>query len=117
VRVDQHSRELMVRGERIVNSLEVTYARKVSGFPYNAPAAPEPPGYDSAKADIPTPVIPGLEFTRPGSGWETVDLFGVARAPMPYNIFRARLAEEKRTGEAVRTSRQTAAAPNLHGQG
>jgi len=99
VRVDRHSRELMVRGERIVNCLEDTYARKVSGVPYDAPAAPEPLDFDSAKERIPTPVIPGLEFTRPGSGWEVVDLFGVARAPVPYNIFRARLAEEKRTGE------------------
>ncbi|HMD98190.1 MAG TPA: radical SAM protein [Terriglobia bacterium] len=106
VRVDRHSRELMVRGERIVNCLEDTYARRVSGIASNAPASPEPLGFDSANADIPTPVIPGLEFTRPGSGWEVVDLFGVARAPMPYNVFRARLAEEKRTGEeAVCASR------------
>jgi hypothetical protein len=117
LRVDQHSRELMVRGERIVNCLEDTYARKISGIPYNALAAHEPLGFDSAKADIPTPVIPGLEFTRPGSGWETVDLFGVARAPMPYNIFRARLAEDRRTSEVVCASRQTVAVPNPHGQG
>ena len=58
VRVDQHSRELMVRGERIVNCLEDTYARKISGLPYNAPAAPEPLGFDSAKEPIPTPVNP-----------------------------------------------------------
>jgi radical SAM superfamily enzyme YgiQ (UPF0313 family) len=117
LRVDQHSRELMVRGERIVNCLEDTYARKISGVPYTALAAPQPFGFDSAKADIPTLVIPGLEFTRPGSGWETVDLFGVARAPMPYNIFRARLAEEKQTGEVACASRQAVAVPNLHGQG
>ena len=90
---------VIVHGEHIVNCLEDTYARKVSGIPYNTPAAPEPLGFDSANEQIPTPVIPGLEFTRPGSGWEAVDIFGVARAPMPYNIFRARLAEEKRTGE------------------
>jgi radical SAM superfamily enzyme YgiQ (UPF0313 family) len=117
VRVDRHSRELIVRGERIVNCLEDTYARKLSGIPYNALAAPEAVGFDSAKADIPTPVIPGLEFTRPGSGWETVDLFGVAQAPVPYNIFRARLAEEKRTSEAVCASQQTVAVPNPRGHG
>jgi hypothetical protein len=117
MRVDRHGRELMVRGERIVNCLEDTHAGRVSGIPYNALAATEPLGFDSAKADIPTPVIPGLEFTRPGSGWETVDLFGVARAPVPYNTFRARLAEEKRTGEAVCASQQTVAVPNPSGQG
>lgn len=99
VRIDRHSRELMVRGERILNWLEDTYARKVSGIPQYAPAPPEPLGSDSAKEPIPTPIIPGLEFTRPGSGWEGVDIFGVARAPVPYNIFRARLAEGTRTGE------------------
>ena len=97
-RVDRHSRELIVRGERIVNWLEDTYARKDSKVPYASLVAPEPLGFDSAKENIPTPVIPGLEFTRPGSGWETVDIFGVARAPVPYNLFRARLVEEKRTG-------------------
>jgi hypothetical protein len=106
VRVDRHSRELMIRGERIVNCLEDTYARKGSAIPYNAPAAPEPLGFDSANEQISTPVIPGLEFTRPGSGWEAVDLFGVARAPMPYNTFRARLAEDKRTGEEAVRARQ-----------
>ena len=116
VRVDRHSRELIVRGERIVNWLEDTYARKDSSVPYASLAAPEPLGFDSARENIPTPVIPGLEFTRPGSGWETVDIFGVARAPVPYNIFRARLAEEKRTGETVCASRQTLAVPTLRGQ-
>ena len=98
LRIDRHSRELMVRGERIVNCLEDTYAGRVSGVPYNALAGPEPLGFDSAKEHIPMHVMAGLEFTGPGSGWETVDLFGVARAPVPYNLFRARLAEEKRTG-------------------
>lgn len=117
VRVDRHSRELIVRGERIVNWLEDTCAREDSRVPYASLAAPEPLGFDSEKKSIPTPVIPGLEFTRPGSGWETVDIFGVARAPIPYNIFRARLAEEKRTGEAVCASLQTVAVPTLHGHG
>jgi len=99
VRVDRHSRELMVRGERILTWLEGTYAQKGSDLPYYAPAPPDTVGFDSAQEQIPTAVIPGLEFTRPGSGWEAVDLFGVARAPVPYNIFRARLAEETRTGQ------------------
>ena len=98
-RIDQHSQELMARGERIVNCLEETYVRKVSGVPCNAAAAPELLSSGPADTPNPTPVIPGLEFTRPGSGWEAVDLFGVARAPMPYNVFRARLAEDKRTSE------------------
>jgi radical SAM superfamily enzyme YgiQ (UPF0313 family) len=116
-RIDRQGRELMVRGERIVNCLEDTYAGRVSGVPYNALAGPEPLGLDSAKEHIPTHVMPGLEFTGPGSGWETVDLFGVARAPVPYNLFRARLAEEKRTGQAVCASQQTAAVPNSCRQG
>jgi anaerobic magnesium-protoporphyrin IX monomethyl ester cyclase len=99
VRIDRHSRELIVRGERILNWLEDTYARKASGVPYYAPAPHDPLGFDSADEHSPSPVIPGLEFTRPGSGWEGVDVFGVARAPVPYNIFRARLAEETRTGQ------------------
>jgi len=98
-RIDQHSQELMARGERIVNCLEETYIRKVSGIPCNVAAAPELLSSGPADTPNPTPVIPGLEFTRPGSGWEAVDLFGVARAPMPYNVFRARLAEDKRTSE------------------
>jgi radical SAM superfamily enzyme YgiQ (UPF0313 family) len=98
-RIDQHSQELMARGERIVNCLEETYVRKVSGVPSNAAAGPELLSSGPADTPNPTPVIPGLEFTRPGSGWEAVDLFGVARAPMPYNVFRARLAEDQRTSE------------------
>lgn len=102
VRVDRHSRELMVRGERILNCLDDTYARNTSAIPYSAPAPLEPLSFDSASEHTPTPVIPGLEFTRPGSGWEGVDIFGVAQAPVPYSIFRARLAEETRAGkEAV----------------
>jgi radical SAM superfamily enzyme YgiQ (UPF0313 family) len=110
-RVDQHGRELMVRGQRIVNWMEGTYARQDSGAAGAAPTASDSLGSESAKAEVPMPVIPGLEFTRPGSGWETVDIFGVARAPMPYNTFRARLAEEKRTGVTICASPQTVAVP------
>ncbi len=100
-RVDRQSRDLLVRGERILNWLEDTYARKASGIPGPALAPPELLSSGTGEQRVPVPVIPGLEFTRPGSGWEAVDLFGVARAPVPYHVFRARLAEENRTGEAV----------------
>jgi radical SAM superfamily enzyme YgiQ (UPF0313 family) len=117
VRVDRQSRDLIVRGERIVNCLEDTYARRDSRVPYQALTASESLVFDSVKEQVPTPVIPGLEFTRPGSGWETVDLFGVARAPMPYHVFRARLAEEKRSGEVVCASQPTAAIPSSQARG
>ncbi len=100
-RVDLHSRELLVRGERILNWLEDTYARKASGLAGPAPVPPDVGASLAARERPPVPCIPGLEFTQPGRGWETVDLFGVARAPVPYNVFRARLAEENRTGEEV----------------
>jgi hypothetical protein len=99
MRIDRHSRELIVRGERILNWLEDTYAGNASEITYDAPVPPDPLGFNSVKEHTSTPIIPGLEFTRPGSGWEGVDLFGVARAPVPYHIFRARLAEEIRAGE------------------
>jgi radical SAM superfamily enzyme YgiQ (UPF0313 family) len=104
-RVDLHSRELLVRGERILNWLEDTYARKASGLAGPAPVPPDVGASLAAQERAPVPCIAGLEFTQPGRGWETVDLFGVSRAPVPYNVFRARLAEEDRTGEeAVFTS-------------
>jgi len=90
----------LVRGERILNWLEDTYARKAAGISGQTPVPGEAIGFEPA--DEPGPAsaaIPGLEFTRPGSGWETVDLFGVARAPVPYPVFRARLAEENRASE------------------
>ena len=87
----------MVRGERILNWLEDAFARKTSSV--TSPAASKPFSLDVAAEQIPLPVLPGLEFTRPGSGWETVDLFGVARAPVPYHVFRARLAEANRSGD------------------
>jgi radical SAM superfamily enzyme YgiQ (UPF0313 family) len=100
-RVDHHSRQLLVSGERILNWLEDTYARKAAGLPGPAPVPPDA-GISRAAAEQPSaPCIPGLEFTQPGRGWEAVDLFGVSHAPVPYNVFRARLAEENRTGEEV----------------
>jgi anaerobic magnesium-protoporphyrin IX monomethyl ester cyclase len=106
-RVDCQSRQLLVRGERILNWLEDTYARKG-----RVPAPADVHGSDAAEPQAPISIIRGLEFTRPGSGWEAVDLFGVARAPVPYQVFRARLAEEERNGEeVVCASPQTVAAP------
>ena len=96
MRVDRQSRGLLLRGERILNLLEDTYARKASPDCFSVAA---PFSLDVAAEQIPCSVVPGLEFTRPGSGWEAVDLFGVARAPVPYNVFRARLAEEGRSCE------------------
>ena len=97
-RVDRQSRVLLLRGERILNWLEDTYTRKSSPIPVCTSASSESFSV-AAEEQIPLPVIPGLEFTRPGSGWEAVDLFGVARAPVPYHVFRARLAEEARASQ------------------
>lgn len=112
-RVDLHSRELLVRGERVLNWLEDTYARKASGLSGPAPVPPDVGTSLATKDSLPEACIAGLEFTQPGRGWETVDLFGVSRAPVPYNVFRARLAEENRTGEEfVCASPQTVASPD-----
>lgn len=101
IRVDQQSRELLVRGERLLNWLEETYARKASGMSGPAALPPERAPSRMVEDQAAAPVIPGFEFTRPGSGWESVDLFGVSRAPVPYDVFRARLAEEDRRSEEV----------------
>jgi len=98
-RVDRHSATLLVRGERVLNWLEATYARKEAGL-----RGPAPVPDDQRESPLPAmqpgvPQIPGLEFIRPGSGWEQIDLFGVARAPVPYDVFRLRLAEYKRSGD------------------
>jgi len=98
-KVDRHSAELLVRGERLLNWLDATFARKNSG---QLGPAPLPPDADTAPGQFTTPTppdIPGLEFIRPGNGWETVDLFGVSRAPVPYEVFRLRLAEQNRNAE------------------
>jgi len=97
--VDRHSAGLLVRGERILNWLDATYARKQAGLRGPA-AAPDEEVTSRQEATIPNPpAIPGLEFIRPGSGWEMVDLFGVSRAPVPYEVFRFRLAEQNRNTE------------------
>jgi radical SAM superfamily enzyme YgiQ (UPF0313 family) len=97
-RVDSGTSDLLAQGERVLNWLEGTYERKASGL---SGPAPTPPELDrsAASGSAPAPSIPGLEFTRPGSGWEAVDLFGVSRAPVPYPVFRARLAEQSRNVE------------------
>lgn len=98
-RVDRQSRALLVRGERILNWLEDAYTRRASAVRHGSPAAAEPLSFGAHEEQATFSPLPGLEFTRPGSGWEAVDLFGVARAPVPYQVFRARLAEEHRNSE------------------
>ena len=102
-RVDRHSVSLLVRGERILNWLDATYARKQAGLRGAAPEPGEEFASNHQSSNQTPPVIPGLEFIRPGSGWEMVDLFGVSRAPVPYEVFRLRLAEQNRDieGEPV----------------
>jgi len=90
-RIDAHSADLLTRGQRVLNWLEDAYARKSAGLTGPPPAPPEERARADARASAPE--IPGLEFTRPGSGWEDVDLFGVSRAPVPYRVYQARLAE------------------------
>ena len=102
-RVDRHSEDLLVRGERILNWLEETYERRASDGP---PFVPPDHAHGQHAGGAPPPAIPGLEFTQPGSGWDAVDLFGVSRAPVPYAVFRARLAEENRAGEQPLCSNQ-----------
>jgi anaerobic magnesium-protoporphyrin IX monomethyl ester cyclase len=99
-RVDRHSSGLLVRGERILNWLEATYARKQAGLRGPAPAPAEEVVPQNQLENPTSPVIPGLEFIRQGSGWEKVDLFGVSRAPVPYEVFRLRLAEQNRNAES-----------------
>jgi len=99
-RVDRHSGSLLVRGERILNWLEATYARKQAGLRGPAPMPDEEVALPPQLQTPTPPEIPGLEFIRPGSGWEKVDLFGVSRAPVPYEVFRSRLAEQNRNAEA-----------------
>jgi len=96
-RVDAHSADLLARGQRVLNWLEDAYARKSAGLPGPPPAPPEQ--YATHDRSSGRPEIPGLEFTRPGSGWEDVDLFGVSRAPVPYRVFQARLAESNQSQE------------------
>ena len=110
-RVDQHSAALVARGERVLNWLEDAHARKASGLPGYAPA-PAEPAPSLSGPQLSSPEIPGLEFTRPGSGWEFVDLFGVSRAPVPYHIFKARLADHQRdSGENACASPRADADP------
>jgi anaerobic magnesium-protoporphyrin IX monomethyl ester cyclase len=90
-RVDAHSGDLLTRGQRILNWLEDAYARISAGLNGPAPAPPEENG-QLVRSSY-EPGIPGLEFIRPGSGWEAVDFFGVSQAPVPYRVYKARLAE------------------------
>lgn len=94
-RVDRHSAGLATRGERVLNWLEDAYSRKAAGLPGYTPA-PDEPAVGESQPQPSSAEIPGLEFIRPGSGWEFVDLFGVSRAPVPYHVFKARLADHQR---------------------
>ena len=98
-KVDHHSAELLVRGERLLNWLDATFARKKSGQLGPAPLPVEDAVTAGQFVSPVRPEIPGLEFIRPGNGWEMVDLFGVSRAPVPYEVFRLRLAEQNRNAE------------------
>lgn len=115
-RVDRHSGVLLTRGERILNWLEETYARRKAGCKGPVPAPAEDPAAVAAAQTSSVPEIAGLEFIRV-PGWERIDLFGVSRAPVPYEVFRSRLTEQSRSGdgEAVHASRQTNAAPAVPG--
>ncbi len=108
-RVDRHSSSLLVRGERILNWLDATYARRQAGLTGPAPAPSEEIGGPGLSEEPAPPEIAGLEFIRRGSGWEKIDLFGVSRAPVPYEVFRLRLAEQNDSGdvESVSTARET----------
>ena len=90
-RVDNHSANLLTRGQRVLNWLEDAYARKSAGL--TGPPPPPPEAQAGPDRNIDAPEIPGLEFIRRGSGWEDVDLFGVSQAPVPYRVYKARLAE------------------------
>jgi len=110
-RVDRHSTDLLTRGQRLLNWIEDSYARHVAGIAGHPPVPAEaaPPAY---QPQLCGPVIPGLEFTQPGSGWESVDLFGVSRAPVPYPVFKARLAEYRRGMDEAKASASPPAAAN-----
>ena len=95
VRVDRHSTDLLARGEDLLNRLEASYAKKTSGLAERVRISEEI-DLNASELRPPSSGISGLEFIRPGSGWESVDLFGVSRAPVPYQVFKARLAEQLR---------------------
>jgi len=81
--------------------LDATYARKKAGLTGPAPAPAEVTGGTTQDQEPAPPEIPGLEFIRQGSGWEKIDLFGVSRAPVPYEVFRLRLAEQNECPDAA----------------
>ncbi len=83
-RVDQRSSELLERGERILNWLETTYARRQSG-PVDAPEV-GPSGIHYA--------YPATSARAPGSG-NAFDPLGLTPVPIPYDVFKARLNAER----------------------
>ena len=71
-RVDRHSATLLVRGERLLNWLEATYARKQAGL---CGPAPLPSDQSDSEFSAPQPNIPGI----PGSASVTPS----ASRPLP----------------------------------
>ncbi|MGO9976912.1 MAG: B12-binding domain-containing radical SAM protein [Solirubrobacteraceae bacterium] len=90
LRVDRRSRDLLVRGQRILNWLEDCYTGHVAG---RAGPAPVPDLVSNGTA-AGAGAVPGLDYTKPGFGWENVDLFGVSFAPVPYEVLRSRLSQD-----------------------
>ena len=98
-RVDERSRGLHAQGERILRRLSNTYDHRgqdarVSRFVSNTGALPflscKPKPYYGLES------LENLEFMTPDSEWmEDTDLLGVAPAPIPYHVFKNRLAEQK----------------------
>ncbi|OOP56219.1 MAG: hypothetical protein AYP45_10275 [Candidatus Brocadia carolinensis] len=98
-RVDERSRGLHAQGERILRWLTNTYERRgqdvrVPGFMTNTGALSflscKPMPYSSRDS------LEKLEFVTPEADWiDEKDLLGVASAPIPYNVFKSRFAEQK----------------------
>jgi radical SAM superfamily enzyme YgiQ (UPF0313 family) len=81
-RVDERSRELLARGECILNWLETTYLRRDEG-PVEAPEMP------AATGRISYPPQAAAEYSNP------LDPLGLTPVPIPYDVFKARLNAER----------------------
>jgi len=81
-RVDERSRGLQARGERILSFLETAYQRRSKGC-YEIPDMP--------------PSEPRAMPTQPSApGWNSpFDPLGLTPVPIPYDLFKARLAAER----------------------
>lgn len=87
-RVDERSMELLVRGERIQSWLETAYERRGQGrF--------EPP-------ELPGAGFRSFTSTLPGAGWvNPYDPLGLTPVPIPYDVFKARLTDERLEQQAA----------------